>query len=54
MTATTPYADMCERCTELRWPHAVKRHGGQMTGTYRCGQGHTWTCTWTVSPTLNT
>jgi hypothetical protein len=30
------------------WPHAAVRAGGGVTGTYRCGTGHEWTCWWSV------
>ena len=54
MAATAPYADMCDHCTELAWPHAVKRDDGWITGTYRCGRGHTWTCGYAVNIVLGT
>ena len=44
MTATTPYADGCERCGDWRWPHAVERDGGWLTCSYRCACGRIWTC----------
>lgn len=30
------------------WPHAVVREGAGLTGTYRCANGHKWTCWWSV------
>lgn len=33
----------------ITWPHLVKRHGEFITGTYRCKNGHTWTCTNLIS-----
>lgn len=52
MAATAPYADGCERCDpdgyRAWWPHAVVREGAGLTGTYRCANGHKWTCWWSV------
>lgn len=53
MASTTPYGDVCQQCTprssRIWWPYALRRDSGKLTGTYRCGGGHNWTCTWTAS-----
>ena len=49
MTLTAPFGDMCVQCHAMAWPHAVHRNGEHITGTYRCDQGHTWTCGYSVS-----
>jgi hypothetical protein len=33
----------------LWWPHAAERRGEYIGGRYRCDQGHTWTCSWSVN-----
>ena len=33
----------------LWWPHTAERHGEYIRGLYRCDQGHTWTCSWSVN-----
>jgi hypothetical protein len=30
------------------WPHKLERDGGWITGTYRCGRGHTSTCGYAI------
>jgi hypothetical protein len=54
ITATTPYADDCERCDTWQWPHAVKRDGGWLTCSYRCPCGHAWTCGYAANITVMT
>lgn len=52
MALTAPYADCCPSCgsrvTEMTWPHAAVRDGSLIRGTYRCRQGHQWTCNYGV------
>jgi hypothetical protein len=45
-----PDVPLLDTCAAHRtwWPHAVKRDGGWITGTYRCGRGHTWTCGYAI------
>jgi hypothetical protein len=31
------------------WPHAAARADDWITGSYRCRQGHTWTCGYPIS-----
>lgn len=60
----TPCADACRReghdhgedefprpCGAYRlwWPHADERTDEHIRGTYRCGQGHEWTCSYLIS-----
>ena len=50
MAATAPYGDTCPHCVNGPWwPHAVKREGSHITGTYQCERGHTWPCTWAIA-----
>jgi hypothetical protein len=51
MVITTPYADVCDRCHEMRWPHAAERDGGWLACSYRCPCGNTWTCNYAANIT---
>lgn len=46
----TPGAPFPHQCGAYRtwWPHTVERDGGWITGTYRCGRGHAWTCGYAI------
>lgn len=54
MALTAPYGDTCRECSraghdlQIFWPHSVIRTGGFIRGTYRCSNGHTWTCGYAV------
>ena len=38
----------CGAYSATYWPHAVERDGNWMRGTYRCPNGHEWTCGYAV------
>lgn len=43
-----PDGEPC-RCGEsCYWPYAVARKAYWITGSYRCRQGHTWTCAYSI------
>lgn len=56
MALTTPYADICRECGnagihEMYWPHSAIRDGDWIRGQYRCRNGHSWSCGYSVLST---
>jgi hypothetical protein len=39
----------CQCGDSCYWPHAAARADDWITGSYRCRQGHTWTCGYPIS-----
>lgn len=49
LTAAVPFADCCDRCRTMTYPHAARiepdtGEGGWLTGHYRCTCAQSWTC----------
>lgn len=49
LTAAIPFADCCESCGTMTYPHGATIEpdtagGGWLTGRYRCTCGQSWTC----------